>query len=79
MDKDKLEHLQGKVGNSLGKQITDLEEITKDLESDLKTSMGTEREKNQALLTAAQTLLQNLRDAQVNIGRLINTNKDTNK
>ena len=72
MDKDKLDRLQGKVGNSLGKQIADLEQVTKELQADLQTSTGTERDKNQALLSAAQTLLQQLKEAQVNIGRLIN-------
>lgn len=72
MDKDKLDKLQGKVGSSLGKQIADLEQVTKELQVDLQTSTGSEREKNQALLSAAQTLLQQLKEAQVNIGRLIN-------
>jgi hypothetical protein len=78
MDKDKLENLQGKVGSSLGKQIADLEQITKELQADLQTSIGAERDKNQALLSAAQNLLQQLKDAQVNISRLIN-NPDRNK
>lgn len=71
MDKDKLDHLQSKVGSSLGRQIAELEQVTKALETDLQTSEGAAREKDQALLTAAQTLLQQLKDAQVNIGRLI--------
>jgi hypothetical protein len=71
MDKEKLDHLQSKVGSSLGKQIAELEQVTKALEADLTTSVGAAREKDQALLTAAQTLLQQLKEAQVNIGRLI--------
>jgi hypothetical protein len=76
MDNDKLENLQGKVGSSLGKQIADLEQITKELEADLRTSIGAEHEKNQALLSAAQTLLQQLKDAQVNISRLIDNSRN---
>ncbi|HEY0653148.1 MAG TPA: hypothetical protein VGD65_08465 [Chryseosolibacter sp.] len=72
MDKDKLDHLQSKVGSSLGRQIAELEQVTKALEVDLQTSVGAEREKDQALLSAAKTLLQQLKDAQVNISRLIN-------
>lgn len=75
MEKDKLENLQGKVGSSLGRQIADLEQITKELQQDLQTSTGAEREKNQALLSASQTLLQQLKDAQMNISRLINQRK----
>lgn len=75
MEKDKLENLQGKVGSSLGKQIADLEQVTKELQEDLKTSTGSERDKNLALLTASQTLLQQLKDAQINISRLINDRK----
>jgi hypothetical protein len=74
MDKEKLDRLQSKVGTSLGKQIADLEQITKDLTEDLKTSTGQESAKNQALLTAAQNLLQQLKDAQVNIAKLIEKN-----
>lgn len=72
MDKEKLDNLQSKVGSSLGKQIAELEQVTKALEADMQTSTGTTREKDQALLSAAQTLLQQLKDAQVNISRLIN-------
>ncbi len=75
MDKEKLDKLQGKVGISLNKQIADLEEITRDLKEDLRTSTDSEREKNQALLNAAQTLLQQLKDAQLNITRLIDNNR----
>jgi hypothetical protein len=71
MDNDKLENLQGKVGSSLGKQIADLEQVTKELEADLLTSSGTERQKNEALLSAAKNLLQQLKEAQINIGRLM--------
>jgi hypothetical protein len=74
MDKEKLDRLQSKVGTSLSKQIADLEQITKDLTDDLKTSTGQEVEKNHALLTAAKNLLQQLKDAQVNIARLIEKN-----
>lgn len=76
MDKEKLDHLQNKVGSSLGRQIADLEQVTKALEADLQTSEGAERAKDQALLSAAQTLLQQLKDAQVNIGRLIQNSGD---
>jgi hypothetical protein len=75
MDKQKLGQLQNKVGNSLGKQISELDQITRELTEDLKTSTGAEREKNQALLSAAQNLLQQLKDAQVNIGKLIDKNR----
>lgn len=75
MDKDKLDKLQGKVGNSLGRQIADLENVTRDLQEDMKTSTGPEHEKNLALLNAAQMLLQQLKDAQTNIGNLIEKNK----
>jgi hypothetical protein len=78
MDKEKLENLQSKVGSSLGKQIADLEQVTKALEADLQTSSGADRQKDQALLSAAQTLLQQLKDAQVNIGKLINTKNPEN-
>lgn len=74
MDKAKLDKLQDKVGSSLGKQIADLEQITKDLTDDLKTSSGSDTAKNQALLNAAQNLLQQLKDAQVNIAKLIEKN-----
>jgi hypothetical protein len=77
MDKEKLDHLQNKVGSSLGRQIADLEQVTKALEADLHTSEGPERAKDQALLSAAQTLLQQLKDAQVNIGRLIQNSEDS--
>lgn len=75
MDKDKLENLQGKVGSSLGRQIADLEQITKELQMDLQTSVGSEHDKNRALLSAAQNLLQQLKDAQVNITKLIDKSR----
>jgi hypothetical protein len=75
MDKEKLDNLQGKVGTSLGKQIADLEQIVTELQADMKTSIGAERDKNQALLNAAETLLQQLKDAQINISQLINKNR----
>jgi hypothetical protein len=78
MDKEKLENLQNKVGSSLGKQIADLEQVTQALENDLLTSTGAGREKDLALLSAAQTLLQQLKDAQVNISRLIDNSSDSN-
>lgn len=78
MDKEKLENLQNKVGSSLGKQIADLEQVTKALENDLLTSSGADRAKDQALLSAAQALLQQLKDAQVNISRLIDNSPNSN-
>jgi len=72
MEIDKMDELKNKVEGKLQQKITDLEAVKIELEEDLKSSSGEEKEKNENLLNAATHLLVELKQAQLNIHSLIN-------
>jgi hypothetical protein len=74
MEKQKIDELQSQVESRLLQKITDLEAVKLELEEETKTSTGQEREKNQSLLTATTNLLDQLKQARVNIHELIEKN-----
>jgi hypothetical protein len=74
MEKQKIDELQSQVESRLLQKITDLEAVKLELEEETKNSTGQEREKNQSLLTATANLLDQLKQARVNIHELIEKN-----
>jgi hypothetical protein len=67
MEDNKAKEMIEKIRNNLSQQVEKLEGVKKELEEDLRLSIGPEREKNQKLLDAAVTLLNDIRKAHANI------------
>jgi hypothetical protein len=67
MEGNKAKEMIEKIRNNLSQQVEKLEGVKKELEEDLRLSIGPEREKNQKLLDAAVTLLNDMKKAHANI------------
>jgi hypothetical protein len=67
MAQDKAKEMMEKIRDNLQQQVSKLESVKQELEQDLKFSIGPEREKNQKLLDAAVTLLNDIKQAHQNI------------
>ena len=74
MEKQKINELKSQVEGRLLQKITDLEAVRLELEEETKHSTGADKEKNQNLLSATSNLLNELKQAQLNIHDLIEKN-----
>ena len=74
MEKQQLDELKNQVESRLLEKIHDLEAVKRELEEETRNATGSEKQKNENLLTATSTLLTELRQAQVNIHQLIEKN-----